>query len=182
MRQRVVRVALVAAAVALALSAVPHAVQGGRRLEPVIDRTAAAPAVPGPTTAQVPDTLLRDARRHGRGTVAVTLRETGDVLAGDAVDEGRLATDATALFERGTTIGPGRGIGLPRTADRVDSTGARLSPTRRAPTRFTLPARRGMTDDVSCRAQDGPVPASGQARVDGPRCSPPRPPLIQEWD
>ncbi|MGW6306093.1 HAMP domain-containing sensor histidine kinase [Streptomyces niveus] len=112
--------------------------QDGRRLDLVIDRAVAALSVPGRTTAQILDILLDNARRHGSGTVTVTLREIGDALAVDVADEGHLTTDAARLFERGTTSGPGQGIGLSLAADLADSTGARLSLTRRAPTRFTL--------------------------------------------
>ncbi|WP_247748673.1 ATP-binding protein [Streptomyces sp. 4R-3d] len=112
--------------------------QDGRRLDLVIDRAVSALTVPGRTSAQILDILLDNARRHGSGTVTVTLREIGDALAVDVGDEGRLTTAPSALFERGTTTRPGQGIGLSLAAELADSTGARLSLTRRAPTRFTL--------------------------------------------
>ncbi|MFD7223019.1 sensor histidine kinase [Streptomyces sp. NPDC059892] len=110
----------------------------GRRLDVVIDQAVAALTVPGRTTAQILDILLDNARRHGSGTVTVTLREIGDALAVDVGDEGRLTTDAAELFERGATTGQGQGIGLSLAADLADSTGARLGLSRRAPTCFTL--------------------------------------------
>lgn len=112
--------------------------QDGRRLDVVADRTAAGLPVPGRTTDQILDILLDNASRHGSGTVTVTLREIGDAVAVDIGDEGRLTVDARTLFERGTTTGPGPGIGLSLATDLADSAGARLSLSRRAPTRFTL--------------------------------------------
>lgn len=110
----------------------------GRRLEVVADPTAAELEVPGRTTDQILDILLDNAHRHGSGTVTVTLREIGDAAAVDVGDEGRLTVEARTLFERGTTTGPGPGIGLSLAMDLADSAGARLSLSRREPTRFTL--------------------------------------------
>lgn len=62
----------------------------------------------------------------------------GAALALDIADEGTLTLDAKTLFERGTTTGPGEGIGLALAKDLADTAGARLSLTRPAPTTFTL--------------------------------------------
>ncbi|MET7618030.1 HAMP domain-containing sensor histidine kinase [Streptomyces sp. NPDC005408] len=110
----------------------------GRRIEFVLDPATATLPVPGRTTDQILDILLDNARRHGSGTVTVSLRDIGAALALDVSDEGTLSVDAKALFDRGTTTGPGQGIGLSLAADLAESAGARLSLTRTAPTRFTL--------------------------------------------
>ncbi|MET7912482.1 HAMP domain-containing sensor histidine kinase [Streptomyces avermitilis] len=112
--------------------------QDGRRLRVTLDPAATALPVPGRTTEQILDILLDNARRHGRGTVTVTLRDMGAALALDIADEGTLTLDAKTLFERGTTTGPGKGIGLALAKDLADTTGARLSLTQTTPTTFTL--------------------------------------------
>ncbi|MER5959894.1 HAMP domain-containing sensor histidine kinase [Streptomyces longhuiensis] len=112
--------------------------QDSRRMEVVPDPAALTLPVPGRTTDQILDILLDNARRHGTGTVTVTLRELGGALALDVADEGTLAIDAKRLFERGVTTGPGRGIGLSLALDLAESAGARLSLSQRSPTRFTL--------------------------------------------
>ncbi|MFF1419912.1 sensor histidine kinase [Streptomyces sp. NPDC058280] len=112
--------------------------QDGRRIAFLLDPATAAVPVPGRTTDQILDILLDNARRHGSGTITVTLREIGAALALDVADEGTLTLDAEALFDRGTTTGPGEGIGLSLAADLAEAAGARLSLTRRTPTRFTL--------------------------------------------
>lgn len=110
----------------------------GRRIHVILDPAATALLVPRRTTEQILDILLDNARRHGRGTVTVTLRDMGAALALDIADEGTLTLDAKTLFERGTTTGPGEGIGLALAKDLADTAGARLSLTRPAPTTFTL--------------------------------------------
>ncbi|MEV6700951.1 HAMP domain-containing sensor histidine kinase [Streptomyces sp. NPDC051453] len=112
--------------------------QDSRRMEVVPDPAALTLPVPGQTTDQILDILLDNARRHGAGTVTVTLRELGGALALDVTDEGTLAIDAMRLFERGATTGTGTGIGLSLALELAESTGARLSLTQRSPTRFTL--------------------------------------------
>ncbi|MET7683616.1 HAMP domain-containing sensor histidine kinase [Streptomyces sp. NPDC005423] len=112
--------------------------QDGRRLHVALDPAATALPVPGRTTEQILDILLDNARRHGRGTVTVTLRDMGAALALDIADEGALTLDAKTLFERGTTTGPGKGIGLALAKDLADAAGARLRLTQPAPTTFTL--------------------------------------------
>ncbi|WP_180985786.1 ATP-binding protein [Streptomyces sp. CB02959] len=95
-------------------------------------------AVPGRTTDQILDILLDNARRHGRGTVEVTLRDVEAALALDATDEGAVLPSARTLFDRGTTTGPGQGIGLPLAAGLAEAAGGRLSLAQAEPTRSTL--------------------------------------------
>ncbi|MGW1550578.1 HAMP domain-containing sensor histidine kinase [Streptomyces sp. NPDC002346] len=112
--------------------------QDGRRIRFTPDPAATTLPVPGRTTEQILDILLDNAHRHGHGTVTVTLRDMGAALALDIADEGTLTLHPKTLFERGTTTGPGEGIGLALAKDLADSTGARLSLTHTAPTTFTL--------------------------------------------
>ncbi|MFV5998087.1 histidine kinase dimerization/phospho-acceptor domain-containing protein [Streptomyces sp. NPDC056231] len=112
--------------------------QDGRRIRFTLDPAATSLPVPGRTTEQILEILLNNAHRHGRGTVTVTLRDMGAALAVDVTDEGNLALHPKALFERGTTTGPGEGIGLALAKDLADTAGARLSLTHTAPTTFTL--------------------------------------------
>ncbi|MEU1618740.1 ATP-binding protein [Streptomyces sp. NPDC005722] len=87
---------------------------------------------------QVLDVLLDNAHRHGRGTVRVTVRELGGVLAVDVEDEGTLTLDPTVLFSRGTTTGQGSGIGLALAREMAAAADGRLALTRDRPTTFTL--------------------------------------------
>lgn len=110
----------------------------GRRLDVVVDQPGAALGLPSRATSQILDILLDNAREHGRGTVTVTLRDIGSAVALDVADEGALALTSAELFTRGTTTGPGQGIGLALATDLTEATGGRLSLTRVNPTRFTL--------------------------------------------
>ncbi|MFB7741777.1 ATP-binding protein [Streptomyces sp. NPDC056132] len=110
----------------------------GRRLRFGLDRAVAGAATPRRTTDQILDILLDNAHRHGRGSVEVTLRDLGEAIAIDVTDEGSLSLPPSVIFERGTSTGPGQGIGLALAAELAESTGGRLSVTGTEPTRFTL--------------------------------------------
>ncbi|MGW3624244.1 sensor histidine kinase [Streptomyces sp. NPDC000880] len=112
--------------------------QDGRRIEVTLDPATATLLVPGRTTEQILDILLDNAHQHGRGSVRMTLRDIGGALALDIADEGTLTLAPKSLFERGTTTGPGEGIGLSLAADLAEAIGGRLSLTQAEPTRFTL--------------------------------------------
>ncbi|MDX2707497.1 ATP-binding protein [Streptomyces sp. PA03-6a] len=86
----------------------------------------------------MPRCLLDNAHRHGRGTVRVTVRELGGVLALDVEDEGTLTLDPNNLFSRGATTGQGSGIGLALAREMAAAAGGRLALTRDHPTTFTL--------------------------------------------
>ncbi|MFF0067024.1 hypothetical protein ACFYRC_37100 [Streptomyces sp. NPDC005279] len=66
------------------------------------------------------------------------MSQTGGAPAPRLPGEGTLTLDAKTLFERGTTTGPGKGIGLALAKDLADTPGARLSLTQPTPTAFTL--------------------------------------------
>ena len=112
--------------------------QDGRRIELALDAGTADLPLPGRTTDQILDILLDNAHRHGRGTVTVTLRDIGGALALDVSDEGTVRLPAKTLFDRGSTTGPGQGIGLSLAADLAETAGGRLTLAQAEPTRFTL--------------------------------------------
>ncbi|MFJ4848580.1 MULTISPECIES: sensor histidine kinase [unclassified Streptomyces] len=112
--------------------------QDGRRLAFAPEPGTGGLGVPGRTSDQILDVLLDNARRHGRGTVRVTVRELGGVVALDVEDEGTLTLDPSALFARGTTTGQGSGIGLALAKEMAAGAGGRLGVTRDHPTTFTL--------------------------------------------
>ncbi|MCY0930240.1 ATP-binding protein [Streptomyces sp. H27-H1] len=89
-------------------------------------------------TNQILDILLDNARRHGSGTVTVSLRDLGSALALDVADEGTPVLDPKAVFARGATTGPGSGIGLALARELAEAAGARLALSGTGPTRFTL--------------------------------------------
>jgi signal transduction histidine kinase len=110
----------------------------GRRLDVLLDQADATLPLPGRATSQILDILLDNAREHGRGTVSVTLRDMGGAVALDVADEGALTLSSAELFTRGSTTGPGQGIGLALAADLAEAAGGRLSLSRVDPARFTL--------------------------------------------
>ncbi|MFC4956711.1 HAMP domain-containing sensor histidine kinase [Streptomyces mauvecolor] len=117
--------------------------QDGRRLQLTLDPAVTAEPLPRRTADQILDILLDNAHRHGRGTVEVTLRDLGEALAIDVGDEGSLSLPPSTLFERGSSTGPGQGIGLALATDLAQSAGGRLNITQTHPTRFTLLLPRG---------------------------------------
>ncbi|MDJ0383530.1 HAMP domain-containing sensor histidine kinase [Streptomyces sp. G-G2] len=110
----------------------------GRRLEFRSSPGSEPFDVAGRTTAQILDVLLDNALRHGRGTAAVAMRETAGAVAVDVADEGTLALAPGAVFTRGSTTGPGSGIGLAMARELAEAAGGRLSLRSPAPTTFTL--------------------------------------------
>ncbi|MFB7292427.1 sensor histidine kinase [Actinacidiphila glaucinigra] len=112
--------------------------QDGRRLTVAPEPGTARLGVPGRTSNQILDVLLDNAHRHGHGTVRVTIRELGGVIALDVEDEGTLTLDPTSLFSRGTTTGQGSGIGLALAREMAAAADGRLDLTRGRPTTFTL--------------------------------------------
>ncbi|MBD0737214.1 sensor histidine kinase [Streptomyces sp. CBMA29] len=110
----------------------------GRRLDIGHDPGTAGLPLPRRTTAQILDVLLDNARKHGRGTVAVRLRDLGGTLALDVTDEGTVALPPRALFDRGCTTGTGQGIGLALAAELAEAAGGRLGLAAASPARFTL--------------------------------------------
>ena len=81
---------------------------------------------------EIADILLQNAFDHGAGTVTVTVREAGQALAFEVVDQGQgFAADPEELFARGA--GDGEGIGLSLARSLAHSAGALLQVTRARP-------------------------------------------------
>ncbi|MFF3559572.1 sensor histidine kinase [Streptomyces sp. NPDC002574] len=112
--------------------------QDGRRLAVAPEPGTARLGVAGRTSDQILDILLDNAHRHGQGTVRVTVRELGGVVAVDVEDEGTLTLDPHALFSRGTTTGHGSGIGLALAREMAAAADGRLTLARAHPATFTL--------------------------------------------
>jgi signal transduction histidine kinase len=113
------------------------------------------PASGSPATLrQVLDVLIDNARLHGGGTVRIEV----EVRAGSAVvsvaDEGPGIAEGREqrIFERGTSFGAGRGVGLAMARDLLDHDGGRLVLARSRPTVFEAFLARGeMTEHWSAR-------------------------------
>jgi signal transduction histidine kinase len=109
-----------------------------RQLVVQLDPDATATEVPGALVTQVLDVLIDNALRHGRGDVTLTARQFGETLAVDVADQGSIAMESAAVFDRGTSGGDGRRTGLALARSRVETHGGRLVVGRRSPATFTL--------------------------------------------
>jgi signal transduction histidine kinase len=109
----------------------------GRRLR--IDRQAVGrPRAAEAAVRQILGVLLDNAVIHGRGTVTITTRDSGDAFVIDVADEGRDAADVPNMFTRGHSGSGGSGIGLALARDLAEAEGGRLRLGSPAPTTFTL--------------------------------------------
>lgn len=109
----------------------------GRRLR--IDRQAVGrPRAAEAAVRQILGVLLDNAVIHGRGTVSITTRDSGDAFVVDVADEGRDAADVANMFTRGHSGAGGSGIGLALARDLAEAEGGRLRLGSPAPTTFTL--------------------------------------------
>lgn len=112
---------------------------GGRAVRVAVEPDLPAALASESAVRQVLAVLLDNAAVHGRGTVTVTARDTGDVLALDVADEGTGITEPEArLFARRGATAAGHGIGLALARSLAEAEGGRLRLTGRAPTTFTL--------------------------------------------
>jgi signal transduction histidine kinase len=109
-----------------------------RRLLVKIDPEVMAIAVPGSPVSQILNVLIDNALHHGRGAVTLAVRELNGALAIDVGDEGSIAMDSAAVFERGTSGGDGHGLGLSLARSLAEASGGRLVLARRSPATFTL--------------------------------------------
>ncbi|WP_239155172.1 ATP-binding protein [Amycolatopsis sp. FDAARGOS 1241] len=99
-------------------------------VEPVV----ADARVSGAVLRQIMTVLLDNALRDGAGTVTVTARDAGDVLAVDVADEGEGIPVGTDVFDRRSPGARGTGIGLALAAgSRKPKAGGCASPTRARP-------------------------------------------------
>ncbi|MEO6142671.1 MAG: HAMP domain-containing sensor histidine kinase [Dermatophilaceae bacterium] len=110
----------------------------GRPLLVNVEPEATTIEVPGTLVIQILNVLIDNAVRHGRGSVTLTARETSETLAVDVADEGTIAMDSAAVFNRGTSGGKGQGIGLALARSMAEARGGRLLLSGRSPATFTL--------------------------------------------
>jgi signal transduction histidine kinase len=88
---------------------------------------------------QVLAVLLDNAAAHGEGTVSVTARDAGEILAIDVADEGPgVAVPEAELFVRRADRATGHGIGLALARTLSEAEGGRLRLTSAHPATFTL--------------------------------------------
>lgn len=109
----------------------------GRRLE-VVSQAISKPKAAEAAVRQVLGVLLDNAASHGRGSVTVTTRDSGEAFAMDVADEGHIAGDPPDMFTRGHSGSGGSGIGLALARDLAEAEGGRLQLGRTSPTTFTL--------------------------------------------
>jgi len=110
----------------------------GRRLLVNLEPDLTTVEVPGSLVNQILNVLIDNASRHGCGAVTLTAREMSDALAVDVGDEGSIAMEPAAVFDRGTSGGGGQGIGLALARSLAEASGGRLVLARRSPATFTL--------------------------------------------
>lgn len=87
---------------------------------------------------QITTVLLDNARRHGRGTVTVTVRDAAEAVAIDVADEGTGVADVESLFVRRSENANGHGIGLALARSLTEAEAGRLLLTSTSPVTFTL--------------------------------------------
>ncbi|HEY0537923.1 MAG TPA: HAMP domain-containing sensor histidine kinase [Actinoallomurus sp.] len=98
------------------------------------------PATHASTAAarQILGVLLTNAAGHGRGTVTVNVRDAGDALAIDVIDQGPgIDRRADELFHR-RAAATGHGIGLAMAKSLAEAEGGRLRLSSPSPPTFTL--------------------------------------------
>jgi signal transduction histidine kinase len=104
-----------------------------------IDPDAPPVVASGTAVRQVLAVLLDNAAAHGDGTVTVTVRDAGEVLAIDVSDQGPgVAVPESDLFERRADTARGHGIGLALARSLAEAEGGRLRLTSAHPATFTL--------------------------------------------
>jgi signal transduction histidine kinase len=110
-----------------------------RPLRITIDPHAPPCVASGAAVRQVLAVLLDNAVAHGGGTVSVTARDAGQVLAIDVSDQGPgVAVGETDLFLRRADTAGGHGIGLALARSLAEAEGGRLRMTSAHPATFTL--------------------------------------------
>jgi signal transduction histidine kinase len=97
------------------------------------------------TLRQVLDVLIDNARVHGAGTVRIELSVHGGSAVVSVGDEGPGIAEGREqrIFERGTSFGGGRGVGLAVARDLLDHDGGRLVLARSRPPVFEAFLARG---------------------------------------
>ncbi len=111
----------------------------GRDLEVQVDPGAPRARASTAAVRQVLGVLVDNATTHGRGTVAVVVREASGAVAVDVSDEGPGPQDATeAVFGGRTDVHEGHGMGLHLARRLAEAEQGRLTLSRTAPPVFTL--------------------------------------------
>jgi signal transduction histidine kinase len=110
----------------------------GRALRLDVEPDVAATQVSAPAIRQVLSVLLDNAAQHGLGTVTVTARDAGGVLALDIIDQGPGIVGDVDVFERRGAAAAGHGIGLALARSLAEAEGGRLRLSRPSPPTFTL--------------------------------------------
>ncbi|MCO7220050.1 HAMP domain-containing sensor histidine kinase [Klenkia sp. PcliD-1-E] len=97
---------------------------------------------------QVVGVLVDNATVHGAGTVTVSVRDAGGVLAVDVADEGTTRLEVDRLFIRSAHRDGGHGIGLALARTLAEAEGGRLRVASPLPPVFTLllPPQPGVED------------------------------------
>jgi signal transduction histidine kinase len=117
--------------------------KAGRRLELRTPDRVIALASTG-AVGQALDVLLENALRHGAGTVTVALAALPKGACISVVDDGPgIPEDArTAIFERGSSLAGGTGVGLSLARALVEADGGQLVLASARPARFEIRLRR----------------------------------------
>jgi signal transduction histidine kinase len=148
----------------------PVLARAGRHLRVTTPEAVAAQGSPA-TLRQVLDVLIDNALKHGAGDVALSVHVTSASPVVSVSDEGPgiAAGDEQAIFDRGTSLGPGarpgpgnrarpgHGVGLALARDLLAAEGGRLVLTRAAPPLFDVFLPRAVLTE--------PWPAEGVALV-----------------
>jgi signal transduction histidine kinase len=137
----------------------------GRDLDVRIDPVAPRPVASTAAVRQVLGVLVDNAVTHGRGTVAVSVREAAGAVAVDVSDEGAGLQDASGLlFTRPADRRDGHGLGLTLARRLAEADQGRLELTRHSPPVFTLLLPAAPVDTSVRAATDAGRPSAGGAR------------------
>jgi signal transduction histidine kinase len=137
----------------------PIFAKAGRRVVVAASSQVTALASAG-AVGQALDVLLENALRHGAGTVTVALESLDDDVRIVVLDEGSGIPDEAraAIFERGSSLAGGTGVGLSLARALVEADGGQLVLARPRPPRFEIRLRVAVATDTPV------VPSSGQPR------------------
>jgi signal transduction histidine kinase len=132
-----------------------------RRLSADVRDAPVAQASPG-AVGQALDVLLENALEHGSGAVTVTVGAADGGALVTVADEGAGIPEEAeqAIFERGSSLAGGSGVGLHLARALVEADGGRIVLASRAPTRFEIRLRAAGTTRSAARAT-GAVGAAG---------------------
>jgi signal transduction histidine kinase len=109
-----------------------------RPLRIEIDRSVPPTNLSRAAAITILDVMLDNALRHGRGSVTVTVRDAGGVVAIDVADEGVIPIASAQLFRRRSAGDATTGIGLALARRLAEAEGGRLVLSAPHPSRFTL--------------------------------------------